>query len=504
VTSAVASKRSQLSGLASWSLPICIILSYLVVLLFVSQRFIPWLDEVQFTDPGANLYFNGHFVSTVWPHQTSNEVFLGNAPLYSFLLGLWFKLVGFGVLQARALAWLFGIMGIGVAVWIVDQSQLIGKRHYPWLIALFLSSSGVNQSFWSARYDTLGLFLISLVVAGAVRPDHRLARILGRLALLVVPFAGYHLVVVCIFILAFPVLCLQRSPSSAISEGSHLALGVAALYGIYAVVADLRKIFVETIFTAHTLPGQIARGVMVDSSVFDVKVQSMLAFGYQDLSFSFLLGTVLLAWLVWPAVRRRVDRTDYVLFAGAVLLPITLSVIGKYPPYYSWIGHSCVCVLAIRVVEGIEALTNRRTTTLLLMSIVAISAAVGAVGWGIPYIARSASPDQIASINAAVREAVTPGEDVYSDMATYFSARSRARYVYTATYAQTKLLPGFPTERPITTMIVQSRDRSAVAALLGGEWRCVWRAPVPLATGHDPLQICRRVRLTAAPDESTK
>jgi hypothetical protein len=493
MASAVASKRSHPPGLTGWSLSLCIILSYVATLFLGSQRFIPWLDEVQFTDPGANLYFNGRFVSTVWSHQTNNEIFLGNAPLYPFLLGLWFKLIGFGVLQARALGWLFGVVGIAVALWIVDRSKLVERRHYPWLTALFLSSWGVNQSFWSARYDTLGLFLISLVVLGAVRPHDRLARTLSRLALFIVPFAGYYLVVVCIFILAFPVLCLRKPVRSAISEGLYLALGVAALFGTYAVVADVRKLFVESVLSAGTLPGQLARGVMVGPSVFGEKARNMLALVYQDLSFTFLLGTVLLVWLVWPRARRRIDRTDYVLLSGAILLPIALSVIGKYPPYYSWIGHSCACVLAIRVVEGMEVLTNRRTTTLVLMSLLGISAAVGVVQLGVSRIARSASPDQIASINAAVREAVRPGEYVYADMAAYFPARSRARYVYTGTYAQSKLLPGFPTDRPITTMIVQSRERSSVAALLGGEWRCGWRAPVPLAAGQDRLHICRRV-----------
>jgi hypothetical protein len=492
MTSGVASERDSASALTGWLLSFGLMLCYLIALFYISRRFIPWIDEVQFTDPGANLYFNGRFVSTVWPHQTSNEIFLENAPLYSFLLGLWFHLVGFGVLQARALAWLFGLAGLGIGLWVVDLTRLVAPRNYPWLLALFLSSSGVSWSFWSARYDTLGLFLIALVMAGAVRPDHRLARTLGRVALFVVPFAGYHLVVVCAFILAFPVVFLRKRIGSAVSDGTWLGLGVVVLFGIYAIVADLKKFLVETFLSAHTLAGQIARGVTVDSSAFDVKLRNMLAFGYQDLSFTFLLAVVLLGWLSWPASRRRLDRADYVLLAGAVLLPLALSLLGKYPPYYSWIGHACASVLVVRLIQRTEPLTGRRTAMLGLVVLVTVSAALGVGRLAGATVGRSARPEQIASVSAAVRAAVRPGEYVYSDMSTYFAARSRARYVYAATYAQTKLLPGFPTARPITTMIVQSKDRTSVAALLGGEWRCEWRAPEPLAAGQDTLRICRR------------
>jgi hypothetical protein len=491
MTPVAPSGTRQATSKSVWLPSIGILLLYVAALYLVSRRFIPWLDEVQYTDPGANLYFNGRFVSTTWPHQTSTEVFFGAAPLYSFLLGLWFKVVGFGVLQARALAWLFGVMGIGVAMWLVDQSQLVGKRYYPWLVALFLSSWGVNQSFWSARYDTLGLFLVSLVLAGAVQPESRRARYLSRFALVLVPLAGYHLVIVCLFILLFPALLARRPLRPVLVEGGWLAMGLAVLVGTYVILADPKRFLIETFFSANTLTGQITRGVVAGSSVLGPKIKSLLSVGYQDPSFTLLLAFVLVIWLCWPRARRR-DRTDYILLAGAVLLPLTLSVIGHYRTYYSWIGHSCACVLALRLIERVEMLTTRRAATLLSLTLLVLAAAVGGLRWAISRTAQSATRSQIASINAAVRAAVRPGEYVYSDFGGYFSARPRARYVYTETYAQTKLLPGFPTEQPITTMIVQSRDQSTVAAFLGGEWHCGWKAPVPLAAGQDPLEICRR------------
>ena len=75
------SDRSAYGALAA----LC--LFFLAISLVTASRFPPvWIDEVQFTDPAANLVLHGHFSSTVWIVQRGDEFWAGNTPLYTLML----------------------------------------------------------------------------------------------------------------------------------------------------------------------------------------------------------------------------------------------------------------------------------------------------------------------------------------------------------------------------------------------------------------------------------
>src|ERR1700761_843046 len=58
------------------------------------------MDETVFADPAANLYFGSGFTSTMWA-QNRNELWSSQPPLYAGLLYVFFKVLGFGLAQAR-------------------------------------------------------------------------------------------------------------------------------------------------------------------------------------------------------------------------------------------------------------------------------------------------------------------------------------------------------------------------------------------------------------------
>src|ERR1700712_2225592 len=176
-----------------WLLPLsfcALLLSAYGALLFGLQTtFLPWSDEVQLADPAANLFFNGHFTSSVWPYQTPDQYFVGNAPLFSAILGVWFKMFGFGALQARSLCWFFGLVGVCAGILVVVQERILSLRLAPFLVALFLMGGGFAISVWSARYDSLGFALVALLIVGLSRPQLRLRRVITALALILAPSA---------------------------------------------------------------------------------------------------------------------------------------------------------------------------------------------------------------------------------------------------------------------------------------------------------------------------
>jgi hypothetical protein len=194
---------------------------------------------------------------------------------------------------------------------------------------------------------------------------------------------------------------------------------------------------------------------------------------------------------VWRTKRlRTLERIDIGLLVGAVLLPILLSGIGKYPAYYSWIGWSCLCLLFVRLwLQSVPAATIGRIA---LAGVCAVSTMVGLAN----YLRQNAQPrslsDQYADLENAIMDKTRQNEIFYADDAAYFQVWRHARHVYTATYAQNYFLPGYPTSEPVTAMVVQQAQVERVKALLGGDWTCVWKASAAQAPGMSPLELCRR------------
>ena len=71
-----------------------ILFSFLFASLLVATRTpTVFMDEVEYTDPAANLYFGKGFTSTMWA-QDRHEFWCGNVPLYQGLLFAAFKIFG--------------------------------------------------------------------------------------------------------------------------------------------------------------------------------------------------------------------------------------------------------------------------------------------------------------------------------------------------------------------------------------------------------------------------
>lgn len=465
---------------------------YTFIFVAFSSHVPSWGDEVEFADPAANLYFNKRFVTTAWPYQTVEEVFFGNAPLFSLLLGAWFHLVDFGIFQARLLSWLLACIGICASVAATINLRLLPTRYIPFAVVLFLSGYGLTISIWSVRYDMLGFAIVATILYG-LTDKGPLASALRRSALALVVAAGFHLVFVVAPIYALKSIFERRISRSTIFDLLVMIAGGAALLGYYAYEIGIKRFLLLTIFSNHTIMGQTARGSQ--RGFFDFlheKTISLLSIFYQDPSYSVIVVlSILLFLLVWRKKNfKAVEQIDIGLFVGAILLPILLCGIGKYPAYYSWIGWSCLCVLFVRL--WTQSIPFNNVGRMLLVGICSLSALVGLAN----YVRTHAQPrslvDEYADLESAIVANTRANEIFYADDAAYFQTWRRARHVYVATYAQNYFLPGYPTSEPVTSMVVQEGQFERVKNLVGGDWTCVWKATTVQAPGMTPLEICRR------------
>ena len=454
-----------------------------------------WNDEVAFVDPAANLYFHGKFVTTAWPYQTVSEVFFGNAPLFSLLLAGWFHLVGFGLFQARLLPGVLAYIGIALSLVAINRHRILPLDYTPWLVCLFLTGYGLTVSIWSVRYDTLGFALVAMVLYGLTAPDRAFARYTKLAALFIIPAAGFHLVFVIAFLYALIVRTNRRVLRSAATDMACMIAGGLAMLIYYGVEVGFRRFVFLTVFSAHTVFGQAARGLSSNFAGFALdKSEGLLKIFYQDASYLVILLAVLVLLLrSWKnSDRVMVDPMQRELTLGAMALPMVLYGIGKYPAYYSWIGWSCLCVLFFMLVASAQQWTRRSKFAICAIACAA-SAFVGVGRYLYDDLHSAPSPQEVLRLTAAIEKEASNGEVFYADDSAYFNAWTRARYVYTSSYAQNHFLPGYPTIAPVTTIVVRSRDVPKVTKLVGGRWVCTWQASAAFEAGGATLRICKRL-----------
>ena len=476
-----------------WAVVLVLIVYTGVCIAFISRPF-SWGDEVQFTDPAANLYFHGRFVTTAWPYQTVDDVFFGNAPLYSLLLACWYELVGFSLFKTRILSWIFACVGIAYSLAALQRSSLLVGNYRLILTSLFLTGAGLSVSIWSARYDTLGFVVLAALLYGLAVKGTRSGDITRRVALMLAPVAGFHLVFVVLFLYAAISWAGRRSWRASLPDIAFMIGGGLAMLAFYGVTVGIGRFVFLTLFSDHTVLGQAARGASRGfAHALVEKGTALLGVFTQDPSYTVLLiGTAVAAiWILYRNQWRMCfARRDIALAAGAALLPILLLLIGKYAVYYSWIGWSCLCVLFLMVLSRPEIPSNWRTA--MIAGSIAVSLGVGLASYLESSLAPAPTDAYRAELDAAIDRDVRPGEVVFSDMATYFDVWRRAGHVYVHTYAQNYFLPGFPMPSPVTAMVVREENLVQIEKLLDGTWQCVWRSSTTQRGDLPELRLCKR------------
>ena len=94
---------------------------------------------------------------------------------------------------------------------------------------------------------------------------------------------------------------------------------------------------------------------------------------------------------------------------------------------------------------------------------------------------------------------------MYVDSAAYFAARSVARQVFSPTYGNTRLVPGFPEKDSIDLMVVNRTSLPDAKSRLGGSWEVTRElgAGLPAGSALD-LVVARRMKDSVLSNRSDK
>ena len=486
------------------------IVMLLALTYFSLPRYIPWSDEMQLVDPGASLYFGQGFTSGVFPFQRPDEFFYGNAPGFSFLLAPWFGIFGFGALQARGFSVACSILGL-LCLW------LFLVRSAPtmpgWLRALAcvtaFSGFGITINVWTARYDALGILLCCAIVLAWTYGEQRKATLGLFLAGALSFVAGFQLVFLYGAVSGLVLLILGKEAVRRLSFlWAGVATGAALWFGLILAFGSLKKFFMIMLGSQLSITGQLGQLIVQGDRSLLTRLEQWKLTLTQDPSLVVMASLMIVLLFVTGGRRAAstnpvIRRLALVAFWVIVVVPAVIFLSHAFPLYYSWMAYLPVVLVAAVLADLPEG--KAKIAALLSYAIAAGLAIALGVFAQLRIISSNDAGLAYRGFEKSVREEVRANDDVYVDSAAYFAARSVARQVFSPTYANTRLVPGFPEKDSIDLMIVNRASLPDAKNRLGGNWDITRELGVGLPVGSAlDLVVARRIKdpaLSNRPDK---
>jgi MFS family permease len=433
---------------------VCVILLLAVVFGFnlaTSTKFpLPWQDEDQFTDVAANFALGQGFVSSVWTcgDHNLNNYFACNSPLYPYLLGQWIRTFGFSIRSARSLNYVLISLATFILWLSTRRLNLVLHPGYRFLIVpLVLTGYGLGINYRSARYDCLGILIMStMLLAYSI---HRSRLRLGALTALGIgiPFGGLQLVgfvaVVGAILLAF---LRAKIVKELIAIGCGIAVGGALLCGFYVYHGVLQS-FLAAVHSERGLASINWRVcVPKDPSLFLFYLALLVLAGSRlrerQLKLHSLLG--------------------FAIIAGA-LIPIGMFLLGKFPTYYSWMAYIPIVIVLCGTLSEVS-FRSKPAAVAVATTCIFLGLLMGAplqMGSAIYYW----HDRQVAPVESLISRNVGPKDWVYTDYSAYFAVRKHTHYVFIPF-----VIPPQYRDK-ISVMVLPPGDFEKFAhSIIGGEW----------------------------------
>ena len=456
------------------------------------------VDEPEYCDPAANLYLDGGFTSTLWA-QNHDAFWCGNVPLYQGILFCFFKLAGFGLLQARLVNTLL-TASASLLIW--SALRRGGLVKYPvnrlLCVALVLSGSVSTLTFRTIRPDTTMFFVCSLVFFACTlkAPWQRYGFAFLCSALL--PFAGVPMLPYVGMLLLLNLACYGLANLGLlVAIGLGLAGGVAGLVVFYNHFSSWHN-FVEIVlpFTglgaatqgaAPSIHDRIFGSGLGAENIFTSFFGNPLSFLDQKTLFDYsaallFLAAVLLAAKCWRSATGRDRRFFTFILAMVVVIPPFMHLAGHYRSMYRWMTYLPLAIALPRFLE-----IHRSSGGQTRWRCAAIAAVLVSLALGLPFRTMAAIPGwrgrSISPLEQVAARVARPSDVVVCDGKTYFALRPRTKRLYAyglPARGEFRLIPDLPTN-DVSLLCLHPEDVPTVTQTLGGSWKKVDLRGIPEA-----------------------
>lgn len=422
-----------------------------------------WNDEGMYADPAARKYFGHGFTSTS-ELQPQDEHWLGNSPLYPFLLFVWFKLAGFGIFQTRVFGYLLWSAATVLACVAVRRARLIqGGGALAALVVLLFNGYGLIFSYRSGRYDPLIFFLLAvgLLAFTLDRPGWRRAALFFTAALFM-PTA----LTMGPFCAAFGGLFFLVLGRKFLLDLCSVAAGMSA--GLLALLGYIRW---QGLWESYRrITAYVSQGYYPKDSPTPVWKQKLVAFPHklmQDPTAIVLLLALLAVLVLWHKKLDAVGRRLVLLgIATFFVIPAFAQAAYTFAIYHCWETTipMAICLLAAldRLGENIPA----RWKTLSLATLAGMFIILG-LGLRLGLESTDIAGRDYARVETFVRQTVRPADVVMADFQAFYPLHQlqATAYYYPYLYAIKPSEAG-----QINCLVINPGWLGIIREKIGGDW----------------------------------
>ena len=418
-------------------------IAFLLVGIFFGPRLQPvWIDEVVLAEPAANLALYDSFTSAAWYHQNAQEFHVSTSFLYTVLLALWIKVLGFSIEKVRLFNYVLMLLSITV-IWLFIKKLPLIK--FSWLRIILVVScllpAGITFIYISGRYDTSGIFLSALVLGAFLIKDAKIRWLTMTIIGFFFPLSGLSAVVFAtIFGGILLLFNFQRFWREFVALGGGFILGMLFLYALYSTNGVWDDFVSMTL--GHSVANANLNRTVIDiifsrvSKLFDQK--DYVCGGCLHPSFpplSLLLIILIFYELLTKSFRWR--SPSFFALISVITIPTTMCFLGKYPLYYSWMSMFpliiCICWSFNNI---LEKSTGKIQTTIISIAFLVLLFYANLLG--LPSLAQITlqqwENNDYTKVQNFLDNKINPQDHIYADFQTFYALKSRAKRVYFPLY----------------------------------------------------------------------
>jgi hypothetical protein len=435
-----------------------------------------WTDEVFYVTPAANWAAGMGFTSNDWHSWGQVKTWGLSNPGLPFMIGLWFKVFGFGQLQAHVFIFIVYLAGlVGLIRWLGVRNRLTTPQMAAGLIVGLFVHSFNHDAIYHARHDCFWPLLFWWFLKFSY--DERKTN-LTRL------FEAVLFGVACIFL--------------GLHFGGFFAVGAATLFFYHRSKAFFFAGLGQAIgLLLGMLLLRLAYGEM---GVWDdFIVHRSNNFGHAVKWVHWVISKDF--WLVGPGlslllliellsgrgVRSEVSRVALIGLGLFVLIPPVIHVIGYYQAQYSWMVIAPVCLAVMpRLMHQPFGKGGWFNCLVIILAAGGITLRSYDVVQGVFEYQRR---QELAKVTAGLIPSIEPR---LISMSLYYELGRPGNLAYIC-YENTPPAP--PAAAPhLRWMVMTATDAKIFKAKLGGAWEALYESPSgPLMMPHGNYVIFRKL-----------
>lgn len=381
----------------------------LINLLTLNWYPLPWVDEVSTADTAINVALQGKWVSTVW-HYSYN-------PLHAFLLIPWVWIFGVSHISVTSFNFVFAFILCLLLLRLLIKEKIITTLWSALLYLMLFWGAGVlSLTYRYGRIDVLIMVLTLFVTVEILNFKNFSSRNFIRLLLFsfLLFLAGIPSIPFILFLLFILFISQKDYRMLIFKQGLTFILACFAGFLLVSLFYKLQNYMLHYWGSFITFNATITH----KQALIERVIQA-----YKLNPEALLLSVVNLVVLLQLIYRKVINLKSIIsLFVVcSMLLPLIMTLAGRYVIYYSWIFYIPVFIMTLLLYEK----STRYFNLLISLAVVFVFVA------GFPLTLLKADRGSVERVNRFMeKQPITTESCVISDHVPYYTVKNKTNKCY--------------------------------------------------------------------------